>query len=69
VKTEGDIITIAVQVNGKLRGTVNVPSTIDEEQLLLKVKEDKKISNWIEGKEILKKIYVPGKIFNIVVKN
>jgi len=69
VKTEGDIITIAVQVNGKLRGTISVPSTIDEEQLLLKVKEDKKISNWIEGKEILKKIYVPGKIFNIVVKN
>ena len=69
VKTEGDIITIAVQVNGKLRGTVNVPSGIDKEEIFRKIVEDEKISRWIEGKEVIKKIYVPGKIFNIVVKN
>jgi len=69
VKTEGDIITIAVQVNGKLRGTVNVPSGIDKEEIFRKIVEDEKISRWIEGKDVIKKIYVPGKIFNVVVKD
>lgn len=69
IKTEGDIITIAVQVNGKLRGTVNVPSGINKEEIFRKIVEDEKISRWIEGKDVIKKIYVPGKIFNIVVKN
>ena len=63
-----DLVSIAVQVNGKLRGTVEVPinsSQNDVKDLLL---NDEKIKKHLDEKEIVKEIYVPNKIYNIVVK-
>ena len=63
-----DLVSIAVQVNGKLRGTVEVPinsSKNDVKDLLL---NDEKIKKHLDEKEIVKEIYVPNKIYNIVVK-
>jgi leucyl-tRNA synthetase len=63
-----DMVSIAVQVNGKLRGTVEAPinsSQPDVKNLLL---NDEKIKKHLDGKEIVKEIYVPNKIYNIVVK-
>jgi leucyl-tRNA synthetase len=63
-----DLVSIAVQVNGKLRGTVELPinsSQNDVKNLLL---NEEKIKKHLDGKEIVKEIYVPNKIYNIVVK-
>ena len=63
-----DTVVIAVQVNGKLRGQVEVPAPAVEEKVFEAVAANEKIQNWITGKEVVKKIYVPGKLVNIVVK-
>jgi len=63
-----DELTIVVQVNGKLRGQVEVPNPPTEEVVLAAVKANEKVQAWVEGKEVVKTIYVPGKLVNIVVK-
>ena len=67
-KTVDATMEIAVQICGKLRGTVTLPSDADQESVLMAVKENEKIASFITGKQILKEIYVPGKLVNIVVK-
>ena len=61
-------IEIPVQVNGKLRGRVVVPADATEEAVLERALADEKVQAAIAGKQIVKKIYVPGKLVNIVVK-
>ena len=67
-KLKDDVITIGVQINGKLRSTIDVSSNEKEEDVLSRVLEDFKIKNYIDGKNIVKKIYIKNKIVNIVVK-
>ena len=66
-KTKEDTIEIAVQVNGKVRGKVFVTLDEDENAVYDKVMESE-AARFISGMQIVKKIYVKGKIFNIVVK-
>jgi len=63
-----DTVEIGVQVNGKVRGTVSI--AVDEEQAsaLEKAKELPSVKQFVEGKTVVKEIYVKGKIINIVVK-
>jgi len=61
-------IVIPVQVNGKLRSRVVVPADATEETVLEHALADEKIQALIAGKQVVKKIYVPGKLVNIVVK-
>jgi len=61
-----DLITMAVQVNGKTRGTIEVPRDISQENFLAQAKADEKISKYLNN-NIIKVIYVPGKICNFVV--
>jgi leucyl-tRNA synthetase len=63
-----DTVTIAVQVNGKLRGQVDVAAPPDEAKVFDAVFANDKIRAWVEGKDLVKKIYVPGKLVNLVVK-
>lgn len=63
-----DLITMAVQVNGKVRSTIEVAVDIAKDDFLTKAKSDEKIVKYLEGKSIVKEIYVPGKICNLVVK-
>jgi leucyl-tRNA synthetase len=63
-----DEIEIPVQVNGKLRGRVLVPADSSEEFVLERALSDEKVKAAIAGKQIVKKIYVPGKMVNLVVK-
>ena len=65
---ESDTITIAVQVNGKRRTEINVSTNAEEDEVLEKAKSSEKAATFIEGKEIVKEIYVKGRIVNIVVK-
>ena len=67
-KTVDSVVEIGVQVNGKFRGTVSVPADATKEQIAEIVKADAKIAAFIEGKNVVKEIIVPGKIANIIVK-
>jgi leucyl-tRNA synthetase len=62
-----DTITMAVQVNGKTRGTFDVPADISKEDFFAIVKADERIARYLQG-TIVKEVYVPGKICNFVVK-
>jgi len=62
-----DLITIAVQVNGKLRGEFQVDNDIDVEILEQTAKELPEIQKWTDGKEILKVVVVPNRLVNIVI--
>ena len=67
-KTKDNEIEIAVQICGKLKGTITItPDTTKEEALALAL-SDEKIKSLLDGKTVVKEIYIPGKIVNIVAK-
>ena len=63
-----DEITIVFQVNGKLRGEGQFPKDVDKETVLSAAKADPKVQSFLEGKKIVKEIYVPGKLVNLAAK-
>ena len=67
-KTVESSVTIAVQVNGKVKDTVTLPMDCPKEQALEIAMADSKIQNAINGKNVVKSIVVPNKIINLVVK-
>lgn len=67
-KLVDDEVAIAVQVNGKLKATVNVPTDCEESVAVEAAKADEKVAAAIEGKNIIKTIYRANKILSFVVK-
>jgi leucyl-tRNA synthetase len=67
-KTKDQIIEMPIQVNGKVRGKLMISVTDTQEMVREKALADEGISKFIEGKNIVKEIFVMGKIYNIVVK-
>ena len=65
-KTIESTIEIAVQINGKVRSTIMVPADGNKDDIIAAGKEE--LGDRLAGKEIVKEIYVPGRIVNIVVK-
>ena len=63
-----DEIEMPVQINGKVRSHLIVPADVTQEVVLERALADEKIRSLIAGKRIVKKIFVPGKLVNIVVK-
>lgn len=63
-----DTISIAVQVNGKLRSTIEIPADSLQDEVKPLVFSDEKVNKFTEGKTIVKEIFVKNKIYNIVVK-
>ena len=63
-----DTIRIPVQVNGKVRATVEAGVDEDQASVLEKAHAMKNVQTWMEGKTVVKEIYVKGRIVNIVVK-
>ncbi len=63
-----DSVNIAVQINGKLRSTIQMPIDSEQENVKEKVFKDEKVLKHIDGKKIAKEIYVKNKIYNIVAK-
>jgi leucyl-tRNA synthetase len=63
-----DTMTIVVQVMGKVRDQMDVPADADQDTIIATALAREKIQGWIEGKDVVKKIYVPGKLVNIVAK-
>jgi len=67
-KLVDSLFEVAVQVNGKLRGTIMVNKDDDEEVMKEKAVNQENVKKHIEGKEILKMIVIKGKIVNIVIR-
>ena len=61
-------IEMPVQINGKVKGTVKIPVNCTNDEAIKKAKETDIIKSLLDGKQIVKEIYVPKKILNIVVK-
>jgi len=61
-------ITLVIQVNGKLRDRLTVPVSITEAEAKQLVFERQRVKAYLEGKELLKTIYVPGRLVNLVVR-
>ena len=62
-----DMVSLAVQVNGKVRGTIQVPADAAKESVLDQAKVLENVQKHLEGKTLRKEIYVPGRIVNLVV--
>ncbi len=67
-KTVDSTVEVAVQINGKVRATVELPLNCSREDALAKAKADGRIAAQIAGKTVIKEISVPNKIVNIVVR-
>jgi leucyl-tRNA synthetase len=60
-------ITMAIQVNGKLRGTIEVPREANREEVEAMARDNERVKVWIESQTVRKVIVVPGKLVNFVV--
>ena len=67
-KTVDKSIEIPIQINGKLRSVITVDAESPKESILETARADERVSSAIDGKTVVKEIYVPGKLVNIVVK-
>ena len=63
-----DSVKIVVQINGKKKDIIEAKSNLSEDELLNKVKDTSKIAKNLEGKEIIKKIIVPNRLINLIIK-
>jgi leucyl-tRNA synthetase len=57
-----------VQVSGKLRGQIDVAVDAAEADVLAAAKALPDVARWIEGKQLVREVYVPGRIVNLVVR-
>ena len=63
-----DLVTIAIQVNGKLRGNLQLPEETDDKTLKTEASKVDGVKRHLQGKNIIKKVVVPGRLVNFVVK-
>ena len=62
-----DTVEIVVQVNGKVRDRITLPADAGEDDARARALESDRVKGWVEGKELRRVIYVPGKLLNLVV--
>jgi leucyl-tRNA synthetase len=67
-KTVDSTVEVAVQVNGKVRATIELPLNCPAADAIATAKANEKVVPFIEGKTVIKEISIPNKIINIVVK-
>ena len=67
-KTVDSTIEVPVQICGKLRATISIAKDSTADEAIAAAKADEKVQEFLNGKTIIKEIYVPGKIINIVAK-
>ncbi len=67
-KLRRDMVKIVIQVNGKLRGDVDVPVAMGAAEIIALAKAHERVAPHLAGKTLVKEIYVPGKILNLVVR-
>ena len=67
-KARAEFVRLVIQVNGKVRETVEVPPAISEEQAKQLALENKRIQTWLGGKTPKRIVVVPGRLVNIVTE-
>ena len=67
-KCKDETIEIVAQVNGKVKAKLNIPADISNDEAIKLAKADEKVAAAIEGKTVIKELYVKGRLVNIVVK-
>ena len=67
-KCTENVVEIAVQVNGKIKARINVSADIEQTDAIAAAKSDEKVAAEIAGKNIVKELYIKGRLVNIVVK-
>ena len=65
---EEDTIKFIIQINGKTRKIIETKKNTSEEELLLKIQTDVKLNNYLKTGLIQKKIFIPNKLINIIIK-
>ena len=65
---ESDTVKVVVQVNGKVRDSVEVDADADEDELKRAARERPKVQRHLDGQEVAREIVVPGKLVNFVVR-
>ncbi len=65
---EQELVEVPVQVNGKVRSKIEVAVDIGQEQIQQQVLADSRVQEYTEGKEIVKFVWVPGRMVNLVVR-
>jgi leucyl-tRNA synthetase len=63
-----DEITVVVQVNGKVRERFTAPADIEAAEAIAQAKTMEGVTRYLDDKQIVKEIYIPGKLVNLVVK-
>ncbi len=63
-----EVVSIAIQINGKLRSEMSADRDASEEEIFRRASDDPRVASYLAGKAIIKKILVPNKLINIVVK-
>ena len=63
-----DVVTVVVQVNGKLRGEFRFDRGVDQDIVVEEVSQDDKIAKYLSQGELVKTIFVPDRLINFVVK-
>jgi len=63
-----EIINLVIQVNGKLRASREAPANVSEADAFALAQADANVGRWLADKTIIKKIFIPGKLLNIVIK-
>jgi len=67
-KCRDDVVELAVQVNGKIKARLGVDANADKESVLALVRSQDSVAAALEGKTVIKEIFVPAKLVNLVVK-
>ncbi|MEX0762964.1 MAG: leucine--tRNA ligase [Dehalococcoidia bacterium] len=63
-----ETLTIVVQVNGKVRDTLDLPADVSEDDAITAAMDSEKVQRHLEGGTLIKKIYVPGRLVNLVMR-
>lgn len=66
-----EVVSIVVQVNGKLRATLEIEAENSklEEKVIEAARQNENVAKWLEDKRVVKEVFVPGKLINFVIKN
>ena len=67
-KCQSDMVEIAVQISGKVRARIEIPAGASQDEAITLAKQNERIASEMDGKTVVKELYVPGRLVNIVVR-
>ena len=59
---------IVIQINGKKRGLILIENNVSKDDLIEKIKKDNQINKFLDGKNVIKSIYIENKLINLIIK-